>query len=385
MFVRIAGCSILSVLLLALAIGLVPPTALADGGAPNLAYVAGTGKGVSVIDVAQQKVVSTIAINGDPHELALSLDGRFLYVAQPLAGRVAFIAAKTGDTYCTANVPGQPTLLSLDPTTNTLFAAGNEASSVTVLDPDNCAIKHTLQTPGPVYGLGVATTTTSGVSSDQIWVSTSDAVHIFDTTSWKQVKSVPIPGGPRYITIPPGSAGYVVTNQGSVVSVDLSNYSVNTLISGGEYGPMDFNEGTGEVYVPDQKNNQVVVLAPVNTGAPLPKEPSRVVKLGARPISVAITSDGQLGFVALEGGNVAMLNIPEHEQIMTTINVGGNPRFIITGLYPPAFGTTPQQASVLSIIVNIAGYAIVVILLIVPFVLFRRYSRVHRAKDTFKK
>jgi len=28
----------------------------ADGGAPNLAYVAGTPQGVSVIDVAQQKV-----------------------------------------------------------------------------------------------------------------------------------------------------------------------------------------------------------------------------------------------------------------------------------------------------------------------------------------
>src|SRR6266702_3375185 len=88
--------------------------AYADGGAPNLAYVAGASKGISVIDIGQQKVTSSFSMTGDPQMIFLSLDGRFLYVA------------------------------------------GNGSASVTALDPNNCAIKRTIKTNGPVYGLTVA-------------------------------------------------------------------------------------------------------------------------------------------------------------------------------------------------------------------------------------
>ena len=62
------------------------PKASADGGAPNLAYVAGTASGVSVIDVGQAKVTKTIAIAGDPHMILLSPDGQFLYATQASLG-----------------------------------------------------------------------------------------------------------------------------------------------------------------------------------------------------------------------------------------------------------------------------------------------------------
>src|SRR5437868_15549722 len=67
----------------------------ADGGAPNLAYVVGTPKGITTIDIGQQKVTGTIAVDGDPHSIFLSLDGRFLYVTQPASGHVTMLAART--------------------------------------------------------------------------------------------------------------------------------------------------------------------------------------------------------------------------------------------------------------------------------------------------
>jgi hypothetical protein len=91
---------------------------------------------------------------------------------------------------------------------------------------------------------------------------------------------------------------------------------------------------------------------------------------------VAITSDGQLGFIALSGGNVAMLDVPG-KQIVNTLSVGGNPHFIITGLYPPLIGTTPQQASIWGTVVNIVAYVFVIVLFIIPILIFRRYSRVN--------
>ncbi|MBO0783006.1 MAG: hypothetical protein J2P37_29680, partial [Ktedonobacteraceae bacterium] len=65
-------------------------------------------------------------------------------------------------------------------------------------------------------------------------------------------------------------------------------------------------------------------------------------------------------------------------QAITTFDVGGDPHFIITGLYPPAVGTTPQQANILTTLLTIAGYVLVVAVLVVPILLFRRYSKAQR-------
>lgn len=355
------------------------PLAHADGGAPNLAYVAGTTQGISIIDIGQQKVTSTFNVGGDPHSVMLSPDGRFLYVAQPALGRVTMLAARTGATICSTNLPGQPALLAFDTTSgaNMLYAAGNGDSTVSVIDPSNCAIKHTFQAGSPVYGLAVAQIS-SGTSSnsDQLWVATTNDVIIFDT-SGTQLNAIPIPGGPQYLSIPPGAMAYVTTRKGSVDAIDIGSHKVFPLISGGKYGPMDYDAFTGDVYVPDQQHNQLVVLTPLSSGGnPLPPEPNHTYHLGVAPQSVAITSDGQLGFIALSGGNVAMLDVPG-KQIVNTLSVGGNPHFIITGLYPPLIGTTPQQASIWGTVVNIVAYVFVIVLFIIPILIFRRYSRVN--------
>jgi DNA-binding beta-propeller fold protein YncE len=350
--------------------------ASADGGAPNLAYVAGTAKGVSVIDIGQQTVTGSITVGGDPKTIFLSLDGRFLYITQPTLGRVSMLAAKTGQTLCSASVRGQPSLLAFDPGLNLLYAAGNGSNIVTALDPGNCAIKKTIKMNGPVYGLAVAIVGSGapGDTINQLWVADSTSLNVFEQTG--QLASIPIPGGPQYIVIPPGFTAYVTTRLGSVYAVDLSTRKLSSpLMSGGSFGPMDYNAFTSEVYIPDKQNKLIDVLSPIFPGTnKLPHEPGYTIHLGVAPQSIAITSDGQLGFVALEGGNVAMLDIPG-KQIVNTIKVGGNPRFIITGLYPPLIGTTPQEASIWGTVINVAAYALVIALLIVPIVLFQRYAR----------
>lgn len=74
-----------------------------------------------------------------------------------------------------------------------------------------------------------------------------------------------------------------------------------------------------------------------------------------------------------------MIDVPG-KQIVDTIFVGGNPHFIITGLYPPLVGTTPQQASTWSTVINILAYAFVAALLIVPILLFRKFNRADAKK-----
>ena len=379
MFARICRCFIITTLSCLCLFLLAPMAVHADGGAPNRAYVAGAAKGIAIIDISQQKVIDHMAVASDPQTILLSLDGNYLYATEPRSRSVAVIIAGTGVTFCKATVPGHPTLLAMDLNANLLFAASNDASTVTSIDPVNCHITYVFQLNKPIYGLGVAAvgTSLSPSSGNQLWVADSTELTVFDDLKGTQIQQIPVPEGPRYISIPPGSAVYVTTQQGSVITVDLNMYKVMTLVSGGSYASMDFDENTGEIYVPDQKNNQLVVLEPVNAGFSLPPEPSRTIPLGVTPISVAVTSDGQLAFVALQGGKVAMLDIPAH-QITNTFNVGGNPHFIITGLNPPIFSATPQQAHTLQNVITVVAYVIVAVLLVVPIILFRRYAKAHR-------
>src|SRR5882724_4029243 len=89
----------------------------ADGGAPQLAYVAGGDSGVSIIDIAQRKVTGSYKLGGSPQSVFLSLDGRFLYFALPTLNEVQVLAAKDGTKVCSAQVAGGPSFLTYDPQT----------------------------------------------------------------------------------------------------------------------------------------------------------------------------------------------------------------------------------------------------------------------------
>ncbi|MFL5625986.1 MAG: YncE family protein [Ktedonobacteraceae bacterium] len=369
-------------------VGLFSPSAHADGGAPQLAYVAGTAQGISIIDIAQRRVTGTIAIDGDPRTVLLSPDGHALYVTQPKLGRVAVIAAKTGKTICTANLSGQPSLLALSLDATILYAAGQGDTSVRALDPVTCAVQQTFETHEHVYGLAVTASTAADATPstpNQLWITGTTSLTIFEVNG-HQLGSVPIAGGLQDICIPGGFTAYVTTRQGTIVAVDLNTRKViRTLLSGGQFGPMDYNASTGEVYVPDRQHSQLDVLAPVTAETTVtPQEPARILRVSSSPQSVAITSDGQLGFVALSNGQVLMLDVPERS-IVTSIAVGGTPHFIITGLYPPVNSSTspPQQTATPPLLTKPISFLLLIVSLVLAGVLvlgtlwlfWRRYQK----------
>ncbi|HJT54954.1 MAG TPA: YncE family protein [Ktedonobacteraceae bacterium] len=341
-------CCIFFLSVLLLLGGAFSPSVYADGGAPQLAYVAGAERGISIIDIGKRRVTGTMALDGNPRTVLLSPDGSVLYVSQPSSGRVAAINAKTGKPICSAALPGQPSLLALSLDATVLYAAGQSGTAVHAIDPTTCAIERTFETHEPVYGLAVAASTAPDATPstpNQLWITGTTSLTVFEVDG-HLLGTVPIAGGPQNISIPGGFTAYVTTRQGTVVAVDLNTRRViGTLLSGGQFGSMDYNAITGEVYVPDQQHDQLDVLTPVTIGTtPIPHEPARVIHLSGSPQSVAITNDGQLGFVALSNGQVLMLDIPGRSTI-TSITVGGSPHFIITGLYPPATSSTTVPES----------------------------------------
>ncbi len=387
-----------SLSLLLLFVGVFAPFIYADGGAPQLAYVAGTTQGIGIIDIAQRRVTGTIALAGHPRTVLLSPDGSMLYVSQPSLGQIAVINTKTEKIRCMVSLPGQPSLLALSLDATVLYAAGPGDTSVRAIDPATCSIKRTFGAHQPVYGLAVAASTAPDATPstpNQLWVTGTTSLTVFEVTG-NLLGSVPIAGEPQNISIPGGFTAYVTTRQGTVVAVDLNTRKViGTLLSGGQFGSMDYNAVTGEVYVPDEQHNRLDVLAPVTVGtASMPHEPARSISLDGSPQSVAITNDGQLGFVALSNGQVVMLDIPGRSTV-ASIAVGGSPHFIITGLYPPASGsisavqhTTASSSPALPMTIYLLIALIVVagVLVLSALLLFwNRYQKRYADKHSVRK
>ena len=78
-----------------------------------------------------------------------------------------------------------------------------------------------------------------------------------------------------------------------------------------------------------------------------------------------------------------MLDVPGR-QIANTIDVGGTPHFIITGLYPPLLGSTPQEAATWSTLIDIAAVVVLLVLVAGSILLIRRNARTkvnHKDED----
>ncbi len=219
-----------------------------------------------------------------------------------------------------------------------------------------------------------------GGSDNQLWVSSTGEINIFHA-SGRPLTNIALPSSPRFLCIPAGSTAYVSTQQGTIEAVDLVTHHVSSpLLVGGTFGSVDYDAITGNIYVPDLTHKRIDVLDPIvvnNTS--FPREPLYKLSFSSAPQSVAITSDGQFGFIALEGGDVAMLDIPGH-QVITTIHVGGHPHFIITGLYPLLLSLTPRQSSLLAVVLNAMHYAasaVVALAAIIAIVVQKYRARGH--------
>ncbi|HKT37731.1 MAG TPA: beta-propeller fold lactonase family protein [Ktedonobacterales bacterium] len=332
------------------------PSAHADGGAPNLAYVVGGGKSgdqLVVLDIGQRSIAWSVALGSQPQAVVLSADGRFAYIPEAGANRVAMVDTSAHQVIGSMAVGSGPQAIATDPSggLHWLFVANKTSNTLTVLDADTHRARATLAVgQGPV-AVAVATSTsgirtTGNTSALEVYVANRESrtLSVITTNDLHTVATIALPDSPCALTIPAaGGIAYVATCSGKVLAVGLASHQVlGVLLSdlGGDPGLMDYDAVTGQIYVPVPARDQVVLLRPVGVGADgglvAPAEPLRTLPYSGAPSAVAITFDGALGFVTKrDSGRVEEIDVTTR-QTLGTIAIGGAPNAVVTGPYPPA-------------------------------------------------
>jgi YVTN family beta-propeller protein len=362
----------------------------ADGGAPNLAYVAGAGSHadeLAVVDVAARQVTAHIAVAGNPGAVVLSFDSHFAYVVQQTAGSLAFVDASARSVTATVPVGPQPHGLVQGYSSGSiaLFVAVTGANQVVVVRPDTRRVIARIAVGGQPTGEAVAAQgsgiQTADINDEELYVANTDGntVSVISTDRLQVIATIPVPGGPLGVVVPAtGGIAYVSTRSGALLALSLARHTllgtVAQLPAGHLAGQMDYDAVTGEVYVPDPAGGEVLVIAPVGVdasgGLRLPHEPERVLAVPGGPSAVAVTFDGAYAFVTeRDRGQVLMLDAASHRPL-STIAVGGAPIAVITGAYPPA--VSQRFASVFA---YAALAVLVVAMLYALFVVVRRNRR----------
>jgi len=316
---------------LILSSGLIAPAAEA---AP-FAYVANSGypATVSVIDTVTNIVVATVPVGAQSGPLAVTQDGRRLYVG----------------------INGAGTVLVIDTVTNTLITTipvwfGSYFSCIT-FSPDGRRAYVTNSTHSNISVIDTATNQVAGApiiagAYPQAVAVTPDGTHLYaanifsGTVSVIDVTSNSVVGAPIYVgnspvavTITPDGKFIYVTNQDdnnvSVIAA-ASNRVVATIPVG--YGP----EGTAItpdgkfIYVTNHGDNNVSVIAAASN------QVVATVPVGQVPTSVAIGPDGKHAYVSnFIDNDISVIDTASNTVVGDPIQVGNEPGGVAIVPPPP--------------------------------------------------
>lgn len=304
------------------------------------------GNAVVAIDPARGVEVARYGPLPRPRGLALSPDGRTLYVAvsgSPIGGPgvdesqlpppdvsrhgVAVIDLRQGVVSRTLKAGSDPETFALSPDGLTLYVTNEDAGTVSAVPVNGAAARRAAVGDEPE---GVA------VSRDgtRLFVACegSDVVVVLDTASLQPVARIPLAGRPR---------GVLAARDGRWVYVTVENAGVLAVIPSSGVGaarlidlaqgdktvrPMGLAEAAdGHLVIAAGRSGQVLEVEPA-TGRVL----RRLQAVGARPWGVAVTSGGG-DIITANGpsGDISLID-PHDWKVRMRLKVGVSPWGVIT-------------------------------------------------------
>lgn len=235
--------------------------------------------GIGIVDTATLKLLKVLRGVSDPEQLAVSGDGKRLYIASEDTGRAIVLDAATGSTVASLAVGGEPEGVTLSPNGKFVYMTSEEDHQVAVID----------------------------------------------TTASKVVATFNVGQRPRFTEFSDDGALAFVSaeNDGTITVADAKSHKVlRTIKLAGELtrpvGMAISHDGKKLYTVTGRAKNLLSV--DIATGKVL-----ATVEVGARPWGVAISPDGKTLFTANGSSNDVSVVDAVTMKVLTKIPVGDSP------------------------------------------------------------
>jgi YVTN family beta-propeller protein len=294
---------------------------------------------VSVVDTATRSVVATIPVAQGPHGMAVSQDGRTVYVTGDGSSSLNIIDTATDRVVKTVEVGKTPNGVALTRDGKLLLVAVYGADRVAFLDTATQRVTGSVPVPKP-HTISIAP---DGKSA---YVTTQDPGHfaltIVDLATRAVARTIPLEKTPRDAEFSNDGKAFYFTEAG-VSAVQVLDPVSDKIVA---QIPTGISPHFVDVFA-NQPLGMVVVQGPgeVLLFDPATKKPVRSIAVGKQPHWLTLSADGKTAYVTNEGSNdLSIVDVATGKS--TTIGVGKAPRKVVV---QQTSGTAPASSAKVSI------------------------------------
>ena len=235
--------------------------------------------GIGIFDVKSRKLLKILPGGSDPEQMAVSLDGKWLFVANEDVAQASVVDAVDGKTLAMVKVGGEPEGVNLRPDGKVVYVTSEEDGEVFVID----AVKPRLITKFAVGPRPRSTAFLPDSSRAYVTSENSGSLSVVDAMKHRVISTIQL-------------TGELIRPMGAVVSSD------------GKF-----------VFVSTGRGKRVVVIDAAKN------EPVASIEVGDRPWGIAVSPDGGTVYTANGPSNDVSIVDVASRTVKTKIKAGEGP------------------------------------------------------------
>ena len=277
---------------------------------------------VAVFDTASSKVIDKIAVPAGPHGMAITPDGKTVYVSSEKSMVVSVIDTSTDRVEQSITVGKTPHGLALTPDGATLLVAGYGSGAITFISTKDNTVLATVPVANP-HTIAIAPDGKTAYIASQ--KPQAPALAVLDLTKRALVGTFPLGGLPRALNVSPdGKTVYFTEADSPVVhvwNIEAQHEAAGIPVQDSPHHVV-FTADGGLALVVNQVPGTLSLIDPATAAA------AASIKVGDLPHWIAVSADGATAWITNEkSGDVSIVDLKS--KTVTAIPVGNGPRKLV--------------------------------------------------------
>ena len=277
------------------------------------------------LDAATGRTIRAVQVGENPHEVAVTRDGRLAFVANPGSNTVSIVEIATGIERKRLRSPlfGFPHGMAVHPDGTTVYLTSEQRQLLIAIDVGTLEISKQLST-----GMDGSHMVVLSPDGRRAYITDrgSARVTVIDTERWAVATHVPAGDGVEGIALSPDGKVLLVANRNDddvhvidtatlqrVAAVSVGRAPVRVACSPDGRLALVSHRGSGDVHVIDLSTRSVSARVPV----------------GAEPGGMAFSPDGTRAFIGNSGGGTVSVLDVKAAKVVDTYTAGKGPDGVV--------------------------------------------------------